>query len=184
MDNGKSGQAELRFKIVTGIIIFGALCRLIPHPANFTPIAAMALFGGTYLMNKKYAIAIPLLAMFISDLLMQLFTGNGFYAEIPFVYGSIILISMLGFLLRGREQRQTIMVASLTGSILFFLITNFGTWASGYYGYTSQGLMNAYIAAIPFFRGTLMGDLFYNLLFFGGFALVRATSLSLLKKKI
>jgi hypothetical protein len=65
------------------------------------------------------------------------------------------------------------MVASLLGSILFFFITNFGVWAGGFYGYTAGGLSKCYVMAIPFFKGTIMGDLFYNLVFFGGYALVR-----------
>lgn len=171
-----------RFKLISLFIVLGALSRLIPHPLNFTPLAAMALFGGTYLLNKKHAFLIPISAMFLSDILLELKDGSGFYPEMMMVYGSMVLITFLGFFLRGREQRQTIMVASLLGSLLFFFLTNFGTWMSGYYGYTSQGLANCYIAAIPFFKGTVMGDLFYNLLFFGGFALAGRLTPGLLKK--
>lgn len=170
--NTKSMQLDSRSKFIIAFVFLGALSRLIPHPLNFTPIAAMALFGGTYLLNKKMAYLVPVSVMFLSDILLEIFTGNGFHNQMLFVYGSILLITRMGFLLRGREQRQTIMVASLTGSLLFFFITNFGCWTTGYYGYTAQGLANCYIAAIPFFKGTVMGDLFYNLVFFSGFAIV------------
>lgn len=173
---------QKEMKLITGMILLGALARLIPHPANFTPIGAMALFGGCYIANKRLACLIPMASMLISDILLQIIYGNGFHSEMPWVYGSIALITALGFLLRGREQRQTIMVASLTGSLLFFFITNFGSWTQGYYGYTGSGLLNCYVAAIPFFRGTVMGDLFYNLLFFGSFALIRRFVPSLVRK--
>ncbi len=175
---------DTRLKVVIGFILLGAVSRLIPHPFNFTPIAAMGLFAGTYINNKKLAMLIPISAMFLSDILLQLINGSGFHDQMFWVYGSIALITSLGFLLRGREQRQTIMVASLIGSILFFLITNFGTWAAGYYPYTVAGLTDCFILAIPFFKGTLMGDLFFNLVLFGGFALVRWASPMVIGKKI
>ena len=173
---------DTRLKVITGMIITAALFRLAPHPYNFTPIGAMALFGGCYVSNKRLAFIIPLGAMLMSDILLQLLhsTGlqafaltSGFHPGMIWVYGSFALITCLGFLLRGREQRQTIMVASLVGSILFFIITNFGQWATGYYGYTGDALTKSFIMGIPFFSGTLMGDLFYNLALFGSFALAR-----------
>ena len=175
-------QLDNRNKFLILFIFLGALTRFFPPIANFTPLAAMALFGGTYLINKKWAFIIPLTAIFISDIIFEIYNGTGFYPDMIFVYGSMALITCLGFYLRGREQRQTIMVASLTGSIIFFLLTNFGTWTTGYYGYTASGLMNCYVAAIPFFKGTLMGDLFYNIVFFGGFALASRMTPILVKK--
>ena len=155
------------------MVAAAALARLLPHPDNFTPVGAMALFAGCYVSNKRMAFIIPLSAMLISDVLLQVINGNGFHPGMVWVYGSLALITCLGFFLRGREQRQTIMVASLTGSMLFFVITNFGQWATGYYGYTSHALMQSFINGIPFFRGTVMGDLFYNLVLFGSFSLAR-----------
>ena len=176
-------QFDSRNKLILFFIVLGALSRLIPHPLNFTPVAAMALFGGTYILNKKYAFLVPISVMFLSDIILEIKDGSGFHPEMIWVYGSILLITTLGFFLRGREQRQTIMVASLTGSLLFFFITNFGTWTTGMYGYTTQGLVNCYVAAIPFFRGTIMGDLFYNLVFFGGYALARWAGPQFIKRK-
>ncbi len=155
------------------MIAAAALSRLLPHPDNFAPIGAMALFGGCYISNKRMAFIIPLVTMLISDTLLQLINGTGFHPGMIWVYGAFTIITCIGFLLRGRDQRQTIMVASLVGSILFFVITNFGQWATGYYGYTSGALTESFIMGIPFFRGTLMGDLFFNLVLFGSFAVAK-----------
>jgi len=150
-----------------------ALTRLLPHPFNFTPIGAIALFGGVYIRDKRLSILLPLVVLLFSDLLLQLTFGNGFYKDMVFVYGSFGLIALGGSLLRGHEQRQTIMVASLCSSILFFLITNFGVWISyNTYQPTLAGLVSCYVAGIPFFKGTVMGDLVYNLMLFGTFFVV------------
>ncbi|MEO5572307.1 MAG: DUF6580 family putative transport protein [Bacteroidia bacterium] len=161
-------------KIIITLIVIAALVRLFPHQPNFTPIGAMALFGGTFISNKRWAMLLPLCALFLSDIALEIMNGTGFHATMPFVYGSLMLISILGFVLRKRIQRQTIMVASLVGSLIFFFVTNFGTWVTeGIYEHSLNGLANCYIMAIPFFKGTVMGDLFYNLVLFGGFSLVR-----------
>lgn len=161
-------------KFVLGLIGLVALSRLLPHPFNFTPIGAIALFAGTYITDRKKAFLLPLIALFISDIVIEIVTGSGFYRDMIFVYGSFALITSIGFLVRGREQRQIIMVASLISSILFFFLTNFGTWLMyDMYPKSMQGLLMCYIAGIPFFKGTIMGDLFYNLVLFGSFALAR-----------
>lgn len=161
-------------KFIILMILAVSLIRLFPHQPNFTPLGAIALFGGTYISNKRWAIFIPLIALFISDIVLQFINGTGFHLTMPFVYGSLVLISMLGFLLRRRVQRQTIMVASLVGSLIFFFVTNFGTWVTeGIYEHSFNGLVNCYIMGIPFFKGTVMGDLFYNLILFGSYGLVK-----------
>jgi hypothetical protein len=163
-----------RNKILIGMILIAAISRLLPHPYNFTPIGAMALFAGTYILNKRLAILMPVAILFVSDLIIQIAGGTGFYKDMIFVYGSFVLITMLGFLLRGREQGQSILVASLISSVVFFLITNFGVWLFyNTYPRSIEGLMSCYTAGIPFFRGTVMGDLFYNLVLFGSFAILK-----------
>lgn len=176
-------QLDKRTLVVSLLVLAAALTRLIPHPMNFSPVGAMALFGGCYIANKRLAFMLPLSAMLISDILLQITTGNGFHPVILWVYGSFMLITCIGFYLRGREQRQTIMVASLIGSVLFFLITNFGQWATGYYGFDSGSLTTSFVQAIPFFRGTVLGDLFYNLLLFGSYAIIKWRYPMLLKNK-
>ncbi len=161
-------------KFIAALIGIAAISRLLPHPMNFSPIGAIALFAGTFISNKKMAFALPLITLLISDILLQLVNGTGFYRDMFFVYGSFAFVVGIGFMLRSNTQRQTIMVASLVGSIVFFFITNFGSWLMyEMYPKNAQGLISCYVAGIPFFRGTLMGDLFYNLLLFGSFALAK-----------
>ncbi|MFM7015504.1 MAG: DUF6580 family putative transport protein [Bacteroidota bacterium] len=160
--------------IISGIILLGALSRLIPHPMNFTPIAAMALFGAAVLNDKRLAILIPFAAMFISDILLQLVNGTGFHNQMILVYGCTIFSSLIGFQIREQLQFKNIFLGTLAGAILFFITTNFGVWILGYYGYTMTGLVNCFAMAIPFFRGTITGDLFYSLFFFGCYSLVKS----------
>jgi len=148
------------------IILVAVLMRLLPHMPNFTPIAAMALFGGVYL-NKKFAFVIPLAAMFVSDIFL------GFHQAMPYVYGSFILAVVIGLWLKNNKSAKNIFCASLISSILFFLITNFGVWAGGWYPRTLSGLMQSYIMGIPFFRNTVLGDLLYTGVFFGAYELVQ-----------
>lgn len=156
------------------IIFFAVILRLIPHPPNFAPIAAMALFGGAYL-DKKYALIVPLLALFISDIFL------GFHSTMPFVYGSFLVIGLIGMWLKRHRTITNVVLGTLLSSILFFLITNLGVWLVGnIYQKTLEGLMQAYFYAIPFFRNTLAGDFFYTGLFFGSYELF----LSLIKRHI
>lgn len=145
-------------------IIAAVILRLLPHLPNFAPIAAMALFGGTYL-NKKYALIVPLAAMIISDIFI------GFYNPwiMMSVYGSFLLIGLIGLYLKNHKTIPNIIGASLIGSVGFFLITNFAVWAvpGSFYPHTLQGLLNSYMMGLPFFRHTLMGDLFYTGAIFG-----------------
>lgn len=150
------------------------MLRLIPHLPNMSPIAAMALFGGVY-VNKKYALLVPLLAMAISDMFL------GFSWVTPFVYGSFLLIGMIGLWLRGHQSPLYIVLASLVGSTIFFLITNFGVWVvGGLYPHTLQGLQDCFVLALPFFRNTILGDLLYVGVLFGSFVFAR----TLLKQKV
>ncbi len=147
------------------IILFALLLRLIPHPPNFAPIAAMALFGGAYL-NKKYALIVPLVALFVSDIVI------GFHSTMPFVYGSFILIGLIGIWLQKRKSLQFVFGSTIFSSILFFVITNFGVWSVGdLYPRTLDGLIRSYYLALPFFRNTVIGDLIFVGLFFGSFEL-------------
>lgn len=155
-------------KILAGplpIIIAAALMRLVPHPANFAPVAAMALFGGAYL-PKKYALALPLLAMVISDVFL------GFHSTIVWVYSSYVLIGILGMRLRNNVHASAVFFTTLSSSLLFYLITNFGVWmTTEMYAKTWEGLLQCYVMGLPFLRNTLLGDGFYTALFFGGYYL-------------
>jgi hypothetical protein len=148
------------------IILGAAAARLIPHPPNFAPITAVALFGGAYFSNRRLAFLVSLGALFLSDLVI------GFYSQMYVVYGSFILIVCIGMLLRRRRRPRAVATATLASSILFFAVTNFGVWALGsLYSRTVPGLLACYVAAIPFFQNTVLGDAFYTAVLFGGFTL-------------
>ena len=147
-------------------IVAAAALRLVPHPPNFTPIGAMALFSGAYLGRRGLAFVAPLAALLLSDLAL------GFYQGMGTVYFSVSLIVVLGMLALRRASAPRVGVAAIASSVLFFAITNFGMWLfSGFYPRTLAGLETCFIAAIPFFQNTLAGDLFYAALLFGGFAI-------------
>lgn len=150
------------------MIIAASIIRLLPHPPNFTPIFAMALFGGAYLSKKKMAFILPLAAMLISDLFI------GFHSLMLVVYGAIAIITALGFLLKNRVRPSTVIGASLLGSLIFYLISNFAVWAMfDTYPHTIIGLGTSYVAAIPFFKNSLISGLFYSALMFGSFELAK-----------
>lgn len=157
-----------RYIIVALLIILGFSSRLLPHPANFAPIGAIALFAALYL-PKKYALIIPLIAMFISDIFI------GFYS-LPImlsVYIGFTIMSLIGLLVKKNKKFSTILGGTLVGSILFFLLTNFAVWAFGtMYAHTFAGLMQSYTMAIPFFKNSLLGDLFYSGIIIGGYEFV------------
>lgn len=165
-----------RFFAVLGITFSAAAMRLLPHSPNMTPIAAMALFGGAYFAAKRTAFLVPLAAMYLSDLALGFFVYDfgWFHLFMPFVYASFAVTVCLGLLVRRRLNLLTVGGAALTGSVLFFIVTNFGVWLVGsLYPKTLAGLLSCYIAAIPFFRNTLAGDAAYTLVLFGGFALAQ-----------
>jgi hypothetical protein len=170
-----------RFFALLGITLSAAAMRLLPHPPNVTPIAAMALFGGVYFADRRIAFLVPLAAMYLSDLALGFFVYDfgWFHGFMPFVYAGFIVTVFLGLLIRrgimgGSRTAPTVGVAALTGSVLFFIITNFGVWLAGdIYPKTMAGLLSCYVAAIPFFRNALLGNAFYTLMLFGGFALAQ-----------
>lgn len=154
----------VRYIFTFSLILIAALTRLLPHPPNVVPITALALFSGVYL-DRKHAFIIPIAAMLISDFFI------GFHTEIFWVYASFFAIGGIGLWLRKHKGITTTIGASVAGSILFFIITNFGVWLSPQFMYPRDinGLLQCYTAAIPFFRNTLVGDLIYVGLMFGIF---------------
>ncbi|MCC6865106.1 MAG: hypothetical protein IT280_02995 [Ignavibacteria bacterium] len=161
------------FIIAAVLILFAAFSRLIPHPMNFAPIAAIALFAGAYL-GKKFAFIVPVAAMLLSDIFI------GFYSGIEWVYGSFAVIAFIGLWLGKKINGKTgltktayIFGTALVTSVIFFIITNFGVWLSGmFYEMNFKGLAECYTMAIPFFRNSLAGDLFYAAAMFGIYELV------------
>lgn len=151
-----------RFILITGLIVIAALIRLLPHPPNFAPIGAMALFGGAYFTRKHWAFIIPMIAMLASDLIL------GLHGTMAFVYGAFALTVLIGFKLRNHVSLASTAGSALGASLIFFIVTNFGVWLTmGMYPMTLSGLIACYTAAIPFFHYTLIGNLVYAGALFG-----------------
>ena len=154
--------------IIPSLIIFATLTRFMPHPPNFTPIIAMGLFGGAYLKDTRWAILLPVVAMLIADFFL------GFHGTMIWVYCSLIIISSIGFVLKNRITLINGAIATLGGSLLFFLVTNFGVWASSiFYPKTFIGLISCYAAGLPFFGNTLAGCVIYSSLMFFGYEQIK-----------
>lgn len=137
-------------------------------PYNFSPIAAIALFGGAMFTNRALGFVLPLLVLFISDVFI------GFHDTMVAVYGSFMLVTLIGQLVRKNPTMLNAVSGSLAGSVIFFLITNAAAWfGNAYYTQDIAGLLNSYALGVPFFRGTVMGDLFFTLVFFGTFQLAK-----------
>jgi hypothetical protein len=157
-----------RVIFILSVIGFGAVMRLLPHWPNFTPIAAMALFGGAYFKRKHLALLIPFAALLLSDIFL------GFHKFMIAVYLSFALVVGIGMVLRSRIKGGTVIIATLVSSVLFYLVTNFAIWiGSPFYPQNIAGLMQSYTAGLPFLYNGLLGDLFYSTLFFGAFYLAR-----------
>jgi hypothetical protein len=156
-----------RAALIAGIVLAAAALRIVPHPMNFAPIGAIALFGGAYFSSKRTAVAVPLLSLVAGDIV------TGFHWLIPYVYASFLVSVVIGFWLRREKSASRIGGATLAGAIQFFLVTNFALWASsiGNYPRDLGGLAKCYIAGLPFFWNTLAGDAFYVALLFGFMAL-------------
>ena len=170
-----------RSSVIVAAVLLAALSRLLPHPPNFAPITAMALFGAATLADNRLALLIPMLALFVSDLgiealhHMGLMASWGIYSGMWVTYSTFLLVTLIGLLLRHHRTVPAITGATLAGSVVFYIVTNFGVWAGGkLYPRTLEGLLACYTAAIPFFQDTLLGDAVYGTVLFGGFALAES----------
>lgn len=171
-----SAQDKTSKILILSILILAAVSsRLLPHPPNFTAIAAVALFAGAHFRSRILAFLVPFIAMFISDLII------GFHNTLIPVYAAFALTVGIGIYISEKKNPHHIALGALTSSVLFFLITNFAVWlAGGMYPMNFPGLMMCYAAAIPFFQNTLAGDLFFTGLLFGSYYLF-VNKLSLVK---
>jgi len=160
---------------VSIMVAIAAATRFLPHPPNFTAIGGMALFGAASLTNKKLAFLVPIMAMLISDL----FIPNGFDLS---VYTAFIAIAAIGLLISNIKGPMPVIVGSISASVIFFAISNFGVWASqAMYTKNAIGLITCFEAAIPFFPNTLAADLFFSSLLFSSYAIIKKTNLVIAK---
>jgi len=167
--NAEVAQREnmaYRTLLAVALIVIAAALRISPHPWNFTPVGAMALFSGAVLRGRRLALLFPLVALFAGDVFV------GFHKLMFVVYASFLINVAIGFWLRGRRTLARISLATVLGAFQFFVVTNFAVWQFlGGYPHTASGLVTCYIAGVPFFWNTLAGDACYAALLFGGYAL-------------
>jgi len=151
--------------IALSLIAVGVMMRLLPHPANFAPIAAIAIFGGAVL-PKKAAVWVPLGAMMVSDAFI------GFYSLMPLIWACYLIIALASsHWLRPATLAKGVLV-TVSSSVFFYAVTNFGVWlTSGMYAHNWAGIVSCYTLALPFFRNTFLSDAFYTALLFGVYAL-------------
>jgi len=166
-----------RFSVLVLMVVLATIYRLLPHPWNLAPVGAMALFGGAYFGSIVAAIFVPLFSLWVSDLVLnnlifaQYFPEfTLFYSGFAWQYGSFVVICLIGLLLKNNVKPISVLVASVAGSIVFFVISNFGVWLGGtMYPQTSSGLLACYAAGLPFIQNTLVGDLVFSAALFGSF---------------
>jgi hypothetical protein len=171
----------VRLLAIFGLILLAAFTRLLPHPPNFAPVTALAVFGAIRYSDRRAAILAPLLALLASDLVREVLYRYGLadqwgiYRGMWVVYGATVIVVLMATLARGTRSPVVIASTTLAGSCLFFLVTNFAVWADGsLYPLTAEGLLACYTSAIPFFRNALLGDAFYATVLFGLWALAEA----------
>lgn len=158
----------LEFLFALIFTLIGIALRSFPHLPNFTPIIAIALFGGVYFPKRK-ALIIPIMTMFISDMFI------GFYdiKLMASVYISFLLCVILGFWVKRRKKWYIILGSSIVSSLLFFLITNLSVWIfTSWYDKNLSGLLECFIMALPFFKNSVLGDMFYVIIFFGVYEII------------
>jgi len=164
-----------RWSVLVGMIVLAALSRLLPHPYNFAPITAVALFGGAKFDDWKTAFSVPLVALLLGDFLL------GFYQGMWVVYLAFALMVGVSRVFLRREP-GVLRITSLTlgSSIFFYLFTNLTVWPIHHlFPKTLDGQIASYLAALPFFQNTLLGDAFYTAVLFGGWALLERSVPSL-----
>ena len=165
---------NIKIILILAIIFLISLTRIFPHPPNFTPILALAIFGGAFLTNKRTALCIPIIAMFLSDLII------GFHSQIYAVYLSIIVLSLLGNMIE-KKNILNLGIVGASGSFFFFIVTNFSVWLTdGLYPLNLTGLMQCYIMAIPFFHNTLISTVIFLAILFTGYSLIEKRFLKIL----
>ena len=190
-----NSQPKIRLEVV---LVFLAIAiasrfigpRLFGYGINFAPVDAIALFSGAYISRRYLSMIIPIVFVWIGDLIANYqYYGEVvlFYEGFYWQYGAYLLIVLIGTLVGRNVKWYTVLGGALSGAVLFFIVSNFGTWASTtLYAKTWTGLVNCFVAAIPFFRQTLVSDLMYVGILFGTMELLKATSpkLALVRQKV
>ena len=169
--------------MIAALVAIAVIGRLVPHMPNFAPVTATALFCGAYMTRRQSFLALGAVLL-LSDYLLLYINPYGrtsfdhlyapwqlWHSALPYIYGSFAISAAVGWWVKSRRSSGLVVVAALFCSVQFFLITNAGVWAGGMYDRGLDGLLQSYTMALPFFRGTALGDLFYASVFFGGYEL-------------
>jgi hypothetical protein len=182
---------KLNIIIALGLVLMAGLARIINHQMhlyNFELVGPVALFCGAVFTNKRIALLMPLLALLVGDLYIQIAyllhatPMKGFYGiEQLFVYAGMIGVALLGTQM-GQPKAVKVLGYAVAGSVVFFIISNFGVWAGGYYGYSIQSFINTYVLAIPFYKNTLIGHVAGAALLFGAYFLLQQALMSKTQK--
>lgn len=154
------------------------------HLPNFAPLAALSLFSGAIIKDKRLAFLAPLLGQLIADVYFQLFTSTpGFYDVYTqvFTYGGLFAATILGMNM-AKPKALNVLAYTFGASTLFFLVSNFGVWLAGWYGYSFTSLLKTYILGIPFFKFTFIGDMAGGILLFGTYFLLQSFTVSKMQK--
>lgn len=177
-----SSNNRTGFIVVSAIILTAALSRIIPHQWNYTPVGAMALFGAAWYSNRWMAYLVPLISLWISDVVINntihaAYTEGFslFHSSMIGVYIAFIAMTFVGTLLLRKVRVGSVLLAAVLGALVFWLITDFAAWTWGFVPYPKNlgGLLASYTAGFPFFLNLLLGNLIYSAVLFGGFELLR-----------
>ena len=140
-----------RFAVLVSLVALAVLSRLLPHPQNVTAIGGLAIFAGAMFRDRRLALGVPLAALFLSDLAIEL------HSHIPVVYASFAVSVLLGRWLATSRTVPGVAGATLLGAVQFFVVTNFACWVQ-FYPHTLEGLAECYALGVPYFRNSLAGD--------------------------
>jgi hypothetical protein len=171
-------KLNTRFFVITTLVVLAILTRVLPHMPNFTAMSAVALFGAAYYDKKIMAFLIPLSVMLLTD------AAIGFYQGMEWMYITFVLIILAGFFLRTKVTVPRLILLSVVSSLLVFIVSDFGVWIGSLYPHTWAGFVTCYVAALPFLRNELLGDLFYCGLLFGAFYIAQIKFPKLLKQPV
>lgn len=175
-----NSKAKTSTIIATLLILAAIIYRVLPHPPNFAPITGVALFGGAVFSRKWLALLIPFVALYMGDLIINNTIARSFFADVqgfvwfsPYMIFNFLafgLIVFVGYVGIKKLSFARVIGGALGASLLFFIITNFGSWlTSGFYPRTLTGLIECFVAAIPFFQSTLLGDMVFTFIMFGSY---------------
>lgn len=144
--------------LMSVLVAFGVLARILPHPVNFAPVGALGLLAIAYL-PKRTGLLVPLLIMFFSDFFI------GWHETMLFTWGSYMLIGLAGYwVLKKTKKRSVLALSGPVAAVIFFVVSNFGVWTMGtMYAHSWQGFVRCYEMALPFFTNTLLSDTGFTL---------------------